>query len=70
MIRYDDNDVENKYGVTKRMSDIFEMAKHNKKPGKDFTDEELEYYNKCMITFEFVDKCGRSRDTVVQWFDD
>ena len=64
------NDVENKYGVTNRMRDIFEMAKRNEKPSKDFTDEELKYYKNCMICFEYADERGRSRDTVVQWFND
>ena len=70
MIRYDENDEPNKYGVTDRMRDIFELAKANGKTGKDFTKEEREYYNICMISFRNADENGVSRDTVVQWFND
>lgn len=70
MIQYDEYDGPNKYGVTDRMRDIFEMEKANVKPGKEFTKEELNYYDMCMISFENADEKGVSRDTVVQWYND
>ena len=74
MVRFDENDVENKYGFTRKMTKIWELVENDQTlEDADFipTAEDVEYYRICKLESDLVNEGNTGkRKKIIRYFND
>lgn len=74
MVRFDENDVENKYGFTKKMEAIWSLVEEEKtleEADFEITNEDREYYRDCKWEFDHVNEGNTGKKKrLIRFFND